>query len=79
MKLKELNLKRQELLLKINQLESDLKKPLKMDLDANALEEENREILNGLYRIEKENLQRIDAEIESIHFSRSAIGGQDLT
>jgi hypothetical protein len=64
--LEKLHEKRQEILKKILQIESDLKKPLKMDLDDNAQEEGNREILNGIYKVEKDNLDKIDKEIESI-------------
>lgn len=65
MNIKKLVEKRQKLVKKILQLEGDLKKPLKMDQDANAQEEGNRERLNGIYRVEKENLDKLDAEIES--------------
>jgi hypothetical protein len=63
--LEKLKEKRQKILMKILQIESDLKKPLKTDLDDNAQEEANREILNGIYKVEKENLDKLDAEIKS--------------
>lgn len=61
-----LNEKREKLVTKISELEFDLKKSLRKDEDDNALDEENREILNGVYSVEKENLKNLDAEIESI-------------
>lgn len=64
--LEKLKEKRQEIVKKILQIESDLKKPLKMDLDDNAQEEGNREVLNSIYKVEKDNLAKLDAEIESI-------------
>lgn len=66
MNLEKLTEKRQSIVRKILQLENDLKKPLKMDQEANAREEGNRERLNGVYRVEKNNLDRLDAEIASI-------------
>jgi DNA-binding transcriptional regulator GbsR (MarR family) len=61
-----LNEKREKLITKIGELEFDLKKSLRKDEDDNALDEEHREILNGVYKVEKENLKNLDAEIESI-------------
>lgn len=43
--------------------ESDLKQPLRRDLDDNAVEESSREIIYGLYKVEKENLLKIEEEI----------------
>jgi hypothetical protein len=51
---------------KIKKLESDLRAPLKKDLDENALEEENREILLGLLKVEKENLDQVKKEIANL-------------
>lgn len=65
-KLKELKEKSLELEKKIKKLESDLKIPLKKDLDENALGEENREVLLGIYKVEKENLDRIKKEISNL-------------
>ena len=62
-KLKDLEEQRRKLEGRIKQLENELKKPLKNDYEANALEEENREVLNSLYRVEKENLAKINADI----------------
>lgn len=64
--LEQLMKNRQNVLRKILELENDLKRPLKMDQDANAQEEGNRETLNGIYSIEKKNLDKIDAEIKGI-------------
>lgn len=62
-KLKELIEQRRKLQERIKQLENDLRKSLDQDPEANALEEKNREFLNGLYRVEKENLAKLDADI----------------
>jgi hypothetical protein len=50
---------------RIKKIENDLKKPLDGDLEQNAQDEENREILNRLYRVETENLSRILKVIKS--------------
>jgi hypothetical protein len=52
-----------ECLKKIKEIERDLKHTLDQELDQNACDEESREILNQLYNLEKENLNRIDQEI----------------
>jgi RNA polymerase-binding transcription factor DksA len=65
-KLKELKEKALQLENKIKKLESDLKTPLKKDPDENALGEENREIILGLIKVEKENLLRIKKEIANL-------------
>jgi hypothetical protein len=48
---------------KIRNIECDLKKNLNPDLDENALEEEDREILNQLYNIEIEKAKKIELEL----------------
>lgn len=63
-----------KLLLEIKKIESELRKPLKKDLDANAIGERTREVLNEMYEIEKMNLARIDDEI-SKHLGRDEIKG----
>ncbi len=65
-KLKVLKEKAIELENKIKKLESDLKTPLKKDPDENALDEENREILLGILKVEKENLARVKKEISNL-------------
>jgi RNA polymerase-binding transcription factor DksA len=55
---------RKKLRERIKHLENDLKKSLDQDPDANALDEENREFLENLYKVEKENLVKLDADIE---------------
>ena len=65
-KLKELKEKALQLENKIKKIEKDLKTPLKKDPDENALGEENKEILLGLQKVEKENLDRIKKEITKI-------------
>lgn len=65
-KLKELKEKALQLENKIKRLEKDLKTPLKKDPDEMALGEENREILMGIYKVEKENLDRIKKQIADL-------------
>jgi RNA polymerase-binding transcription factor DksA len=65
-KLKELKEKAPQLENKIKKIEKDLKSPLKKDPDENALGEENKEILLGLQKVEKENLDRIKKEIAKL-------------
>lgn len=48
---------------RIKRLENDLKSPLSKDMEEDAVETKNRDVLYSLYRIEKQNLARIDAEI----------------
>jgi RNA polymerase-binding transcription factor DksA len=67
--LEDLKKKRLKLEERIEHLEDELKKPLKMDPDANALGEENREVLNSLYQVEKENLIKINNDIKKIDLS----------
>ncbi|MDD4974568.1 MAG: hypothetical protein PHY93_09480 [Bacteriovorax sp.] len=62
-KLKDLIEQRQKLEERIKQLESELKKPLTADSEESAVEEDNREIIYGLYQVEKENLDRVNADI----------------
>jgi cell division protein FtsB len=62
-KLKDLVEQRQKLEERIKQLENELKKPLTNDSEENAVEEDNREVLYSLYQVEKENLARVDADI----------------
>lgn len=61
--LKKLREERRKLEERIKRLENELKKPLSNDLEEDAVEEQNREILYSLYQVEKENLNRVDAEI----------------
>ena len=63
MTLEQLQLKGQQVRQRILKYENELKQPLKRDLDDNAVEEGNREIIYGLYKVEKENLEKIEAEI----------------
>ncbi len=65
-KIKTLKEKAFELENKIKKLESDLKTPLKQDPDENALGEQNREILLGILKVEKENLVRVKNEIAKL-------------
>ena len=63
MTIEQLQLKGQQIRERISKYENDLKQPLKRDLDDNAVEEGNREIIYGLYKVEKENLMKIEADI----------------
>lgn len=62
-KIEELRVKYQKLEERIKQLESDLRKPLSQDPDEDAVETKNRDILYGLYQVEKKNLVNLEAEI----------------
>lgn len=48
---------------RIKRLETDLKSPLSKEADEDALETKNRDVLYGLYKVEKQNLARLEAEI----------------
>ena len=63
MTIEQLQLKGQQIRERISKYENDLKQPLKRDLDDTAVEEGNREIVYGLYKVEKENLMKIEADI----------------
>ncbi|MDO9180923.1 MAG: hypothetical protein Q7U04_00880 [Bacteriovorax sp.] len=62
-KLEKLKKQRFQIEERIKQFEHDLRKPMSIDSDECALEEEDLDILYGLYQMEKENLNRLDAEI----------------
>jgi uncharacterized protein (DUF3084 family) len=61
--LQDLKEKHRKLEIRLKQIEGELRKSLKKDPDANAIEERDREVLNRVYQIEKDNLARIDAKI----------------
>lgn len=63
MTIEQLQLKGEQIRERILKYENELKQPLKRDLDDNAVEEGNREIIYGLYKVEKENLLKIEADI----------------
>ncbi len=63
---KELEDQRNKLAERILSLEKDLKSPLSQDVEEGALDMKNREILYGLYRVEKQNLERIESEIRKL-------------
>lgn len=50
---------------RIKNLEKDLRSPLSKEADEDALETKNRDVLYGLYQIEKKNLARLEAEINN--------------
>lgn len=62
-KLKKLIEERRKLQDRIKRLENDLKKPMDQDPEANALDEGNLDFLKDLYKVEKENLEKLDADI----------------
>lgn len=62
-KIEELRAKYKKLEERIKQLESDLRSPLSQDPDEDAVETKNRDILYGLYQVEKKNLVKLEAEI----------------
>lgn len=66
MTIEQLQLKGQQIRERILKYEDDLKQPLKRDLDDNAVEESNREIIYGLYKVEKENLMKVEADIQEL-------------
>jgi hypothetical protein len=49
---------------RIKRLEEDLRRPLEADFNEQASQLSHRTILNGLLKIEKENLQKINLEID---------------
>jgi len=51
---------------RIRHLERDLKTPRSIDPDDDAVEAKNRDILYGLYQVEKQNLARMEAELRNI-------------
>jgi hypothetical protein len=52
--------------MRILKYENDLKQPLAKDEDESATEEANREVLYGLYKVEKENLARLELDIKEL-------------
>lgn len=62
-KIEELREKYRKLEERIKKLESDLRTPLSPDPDEDAVETKNRDILYGLYQVEKKNLVKLEAEI----------------
>lgn len=64
--LEDLRLKHQKITERILRFEEDLKQPLLRDLEDNAVEEGSREIIYGLYKIEKANLAKIEADIREL-------------
>lgn len=51
---------------RIKSLERDLKSPLSKEADEDALDTKNRDVLYGLYQIEKKNLARLEADISKL-------------
>lgn len=64
--LEELKEERNKLEERIRHLERDLKTPRSQDPDEDAVEAKNRDILYGLYNVEKQNLARMEAEIRHL-------------
>lgn len=63
MTIEQLRLKGAQIRERLLKYENDLKQPMKRDLDDNAVEESSREIIYGLYKVEKENLLKIEEDI----------------
>ena len=51
---------------RILKYEEDLKQPMATDEEESAVEEASREILYGLYKVEKENLLKLEADIKEL-------------
>ncbi|MBC7714600.1 MAG: hypothetical protein H7177_14740 [Rhizobacter sp.] len=51
---------------RILKYENDLKQPLATDEEDSAVEEAGREVLYGLYKVEKENLAKLEADIREL-------------
>ncbi|MCE3012201.1 MAG: hypothetical protein LW878_03970 [Proteobacteria bacterium] len=56
--------KYREIEARLKKIEAELGKSLKKDLNDNAIEERNREVLNDVYQIEKDNITRINEVIK---------------
>lgn len=65
-KLEELRIKSQKIRERILQIENELRQPLKPNPDDSASEEGNREVIYRLYQVEKENLNKIEADIREL-------------
>ena len=70
-KLNDLESQRTELLLRIKDIELDLEKPINKDADEGAMDMKNREILYGLYDVEKKNLKRIEEELYNLDINNN--------
>ncbi|MBC7428592.1 MAG: hypothetical protein H7336_08280 [Bacteriovorax sp.] len=51
---------------RILKYENDLKQPLAKDEEDSAVEEAGREVLYGLYKVEKENLAKLESDIKEL-------------
>lgn len=74
--LKNLQEKSQRIRERILKFENDLKQPLVIDLEDNAVEEGSREILYSLYQVEKANLEKIESDIKEL--SSASFRGANL-
>ncbi len=63
----QLEKQRADLILRIKHIEQDLSMPIHKDSDEAAMDMKNREILYGLYDVEKKNLMRLEEEILSLN------------
>ena len=61
--LQELRLKSQNIRERILKIEDELKQPMEANPDDSAIEEGSREVTYRLYQVEKENLEKIEADI----------------
>lgn len=63
----DLQKKREEILARINKIEKDLRGQLNTDLSEQAIQLENREVLEALIRVEKANLNKIEAQLKGLN------------
>ena len=61
--LKTLREQQRTLEVRLKEIEEELKLPMMNDPDDNAIEERERALLSTLFKIEKENLERVSGEI----------------
>lgn len=64
-KLKDLQEQSEKIKERIKKIEQELRQPMKTNPDDSAVEEGSREVTYQLYKVEKENLARIEADISS--------------
>lgn len=64
--LKDLKIKGQKIRERIEQIEQELRQPLMANPDDSAAEEGAREVTYRLYQVEKENLAKIEADIQGL-------------
>lgn len=63
----ELEKKREQIIERISKIEKDLRSQLNANLEDQAIQLENREVLESLIRVERANLDKINAELKSLN------------